>query len=87
MSGMEVCPDARILITLSPVEKRFEPWAPEFPVGAMVSGHHILKASLFHHRSKKNLDLVKLKYYFLILKKGVSASNFPCFLQMYHLSY
>lgn len=75
-------------MTLSPVEQRFEPWPPGFLVGAMVSGHHILKASLFHITDlKKYLDLVKLKCYFFILKKGVSASNFPCFFQMYHLSY
>lgn len=87
LKGWKCGADSRTLITLSPLEQRFEPWPPEFPVDAIISGHHILKASLFHITDlKKYLDLVKLKCCFFILRKGVSASNFPCFFQMYHFS-
>lgn len=87
LKGWKCGADSRTLITLSPLEQRFEPWPPEFPVDAIISGHHILKASLFHITDlKKYLDLVKLKCCFFILRKGVSASNFPCFFQMYNFS-
>lgn len=55
LKGWKYGADSRTLITLSPVEQRFEPWPPEFPVGAIISGHHILTASLFHITDLKNI--------------------------------
>lgn len=62
---------------MSPAEQRSVPWLPEFPVGAMVSGHYILKASLFHITDRKEyLDVVKLKCCFFHPLKGSQCLKF-----------
>lgn len=69
------------LITLSPAEQRFEPWPPEFPVGAIASGHHSLKASPFH-----STDLKKIPWFnkievlaFSHLEQESVPKTFPAF--------